>query len=127
MPHRLQRFLMLWLLVALQAMTPFIHAHAGAVQLKHANFMHLHQGAHGDAAYHALAADEHGASFEVAQGRPLRIDPLGAANDFQPAVTLSLPRAERIARSGEGLPAPPQPQRVPPDHTHPHALAPPSV
>ena len=118
---------MLWFLVALQAMTPFIHAHAGAVQFNHAGVLHLHQGAHGDAACHALAADEHGAEFEVAQGRPLRIDPLGAADDVQPAVALSLPRAECIAQSGAGLPAPPQSQRVPPDHTHPHALAPPSV
>ena len=118
---------MLWLLFALQAVTPFIHAHAGGVQLKHASFMHLHPGGHGDLAYHALVADEHGASFEAAQGRPLQIGPLGAASDVQPAVTLSLPRAERIAQSGAGLPAPPQPQRVPPDHTHPHALAPPSV
>ena len=118
---------MFWLLVTLQAMTPFIHAHAGVVPLKHASFMHLHPGAHGDAAYHALVADEQSASFEVAQGRPLRIGPLGAAGDFQPAVTLSLPCAERIAQSGAGLSAPPQPQWVPPDHTHPHALAPPSV
>ena len=116
-----------WLLVALQAMAPFIHAHAGVVQLKHASFMHLPTGVHGDAACHALVADEHGESFEVAQGRPLRLDPLDAASDVQPAVTLSLPRAVRIAQSGAGLPAPPQPHRVPPEHTHPHALAPPSV
>jgi hypothetical protein len=119
---------MLWLFVALQAMTPFIHAHAGVAHLKHASFLHLHPGAHGDTTYQALVADEHGASFEVAQGLPLRISPLGAAGNVQPAVTLSLPPcAERIAQSGAGLPAPPQPQRVPPDHTHPHALAPPSV
>lgn len=118
---------MLWLLVALQAMTPFIHAHAGVVQVKHASFLHLHQGDHGDTAYHALVADEHGASFEVAQGLPLRISPLGAASNVQPAVTRSLPCAERIAQSGAGLPAPPKPNRGPPDHTHPHALAPPSV
>lgn len=126
MPHRLPRVLMFWFLVALQAMTPFIHAHAGAVQLKHVNFMHLHQGTHGDAPCHALAADEHGASFDAAQGRPLRIDPLGVA-DAQPAATLSRPRAERIAQSGAGQPALPRLQWVPPDHTHPHALAPPSV
>jgi hypothetical protein len=127
MPQRLQRFLMLWFLVALQAMTPLIHAHAGAVQLDHAHFLHLHQGAHDDAACHALATDEHGAAFEVAQGRPLRIDPLAVANDVQPGATLSLPRVESIAQSGAGLPALPRPQRVPPDHTHPHALAPPAV
>lgn len=127
MPYRLHRFLMLWFLVALQATTPFIHAHAGAVQLNHANFLHVHQGVHGDAAYHTLAADEHGAQVDVAQGMPLRIDPLDAANDVPPAVALSLPRADQDAMPGAGLPAPPQPQRAPPAHTHPHALAPPAV
>lgn len=118
---------MLWFLVALQAMTPFIHAHAGAVQLNHTNLLHLQRDTQGDTAYHALVADEHGAAFEVAQGRPPRISPLGAADAVQPAATLSLPRVERITQSGAGLTAPPQPQRAPPDHSHPHALAPPSV
>ena len=116
---------MLWFLIALQAMTPFIHAHAGALQLNHANFLHLHQGMPGDAAYHALAADEHGAEFEVAQGRPLRIDPLGPPRIVPPAV--ALPCTECVVQSGAGLPAPSEHQRVPPDHTHPHALAPPAV
>ena len=129
MPYRLHRFLMLWFLVALQATTPFIHAHAGAVQLNHASFLHVHQGAHGDAAYHTLATDEHGAQVDVAQGMPLRVDPLDAAYDVPPAValSLSLPRTDQAAMPGAGLPAPPQPQRDPPDHTHPHALAPPAV
>jgi hypothetical protein len=118
---------MLWFLVALQAMTPFIHAHAGAVQLTHASFMHLHSGAQGVAANPALAADESDAPFEVAQGRPLRIDPLGAAHAGLPALPLSPLHAERTVLSGAGLPTPLQPQRVPPAHTHPHALAPPSV
>lgn len=127
MPYRLHRFLMLWFLVALQATTPFIHAHAGAVQLNHASILHVHQGVHSDAAYHTLAADEHGAQVDVAQGMPLRVDPLGTANDVPPAVAVWLPRADRAGLPGAGLPAPPQPQRTPPDHTHPHALAPPAV
>ncbi|MDO9221910.1 MAG: hypothetical protein Q7T90_12865 [Thiobacillus sp.] len=118
---------MLWFLVALQATTPFIHAHAGAVQLNHANFLHVHQGVHSDAAYHTLAADEHGAQVDVAQGMPLRIDPLDAANDVPSAVALSLPRADQAGMPGAGLPALPQPKRAPPAHTHPHALAPPAV
>jgi hypothetical protein len=63
----------------------------------------------------------------VAQGMPLRVDPLDAAYDVPPAVALWLPRADQAAMPGAGLPAPPQPQRDPPDHTHPHALAPPAV
>jgi hypothetical protein len=118
---------MLWFLIALQAMAPFIHAHAGAVQLNHADFLHLHQGMQGDAAYHAVAANEHGAEFDVAQGRPLRIDPLGTANEVPPAMALSQHCTECVTHLGAGLPAPPEHQRVPPDHTHPHALAPPAV
>ena len=125
MPYRLHRFLMLWFLIALLAMTPFIHAHAGVVQLNHVDFLHVHQSVHNDAAYHTLAADEHGAEFEVAQGRPLRIDPLGTARDVPPEV--ALPCTECVGQPGAGLPAPPEHQRVPPDHTHPHALAPPAV
>jgi hypothetical protein len=127
MSYRLHRFLMLWFLVALQATTPFIHAHAGAVQLNHTNFLHVHQGVHSDAAYHTLAADEYGAQVDVAQGMPLRVDPLGTANDVPPAVAVWLPRADCAALPGAGLPAPPEPQRTPPAHTHPHALAPPAV
>lgn len=127
MPYRLHRFLMLWLLVALQATMPFVHAHAGAVRLNRANFLHLHQALQGDVPCHALTADEHGAEFEVVQGRPLRIDPLDAARDVPPAVALFLPRADQAALPGAGLPAPPERQRVPPAHTHPHALAPPAV
>jgi hypothetical protein len=126
-PPTRTRSLLLWFFVVLQTMTPFIHAHAGAVQLNHADFLHLHQGAPGDAAYHALAADERGAEVAVAQGIPFRSDTLVAASDAASVPTLSLPHADPTAQPGAGLPAPPQHQRVPPDYTHPHALAPPSV
>ncbi len=99
---------MLWLFVALQVMTPFIHAHAGAVQLNHANFLHLQQAGHGDAAYHALEADEHGAEVEVAQGMPLRHDtPVTAAAHGPLAANLTLPYADGMQQPGTGLPAPP--------------------
>jgi hypothetical protein len=125
-PHRLQRFLMLWFFVALQAMTPFIHAHAGAVPLDHANFLHLHEGVHGDVAYHALAADEHGAEIEVAQGMPLRSGTQGAAAAAPLAVPLALPHADVTERPRTGLPSSSL-HLAPPDHTLPHALAPPSA
>jgi hypothetical protein len=119
---------MLWLFVALQAMTPFIHAHAGAVQLGHADLPHVHQGVHSDAAYHVIAADEHGAEVEVAQGMPLRNGTLSAAADAPLAVTLALPCADMTEWPTTGLPAPPPPLYLAlPDHTLPHALAPPSA
>jgi len=118
---------MLWFFVALQAMTPFVHAHAGTVQLNHAGFLHLHQGVHGDVAYHAFATDEHGAEVVVAQGMPLRVDGLGAANDASLAVTLPLPRIGAATPPGAGLPAPPPLHLALPAHTRPHALAPPSA
>jgi len=123
--HRTARFLMLWLFVALQAMTPLIHAHAGAVQLSHADLPHVHQGVHSDAAYHVIAADEHGAEVEVAHGMPLRNGTLSAAAEAPLAVTWALPCADMSDRTGAGLPPPLY--LAPPDHTLPHALAPPSA
>lgn len=117
---------MLWFVIALQAMAPFIHAHAGAVQLDHAGFLHGHPGVHGDAAWHAMAADEHGMETEVAQGMTMRND-MPVPDAAAPlAVRLTLPRIAAAARPGGGLPAPP-PHRGPPDHTLPHALAPPAA
>lgn len=116
---------MFWFVIALQAMAPFIHAHAGAVQLNHADFLHLHQGAHSDAAWHGMASDEHGAEVEVAQSMPLRHDALGTIAD---APTLAhgpgAPRPDTTERSGAGLAAPPLHPALP-DHSLPHALAPP--
>jgi len=117
---------MLWFFVAVQAMTPFIHAHAGAVQLCHTGFLHVYPSVHGDAAYHALAADENGAEIRVAQGMSLRIGTLGAAAAAPLAVPLVLPGADKTERPGAGLP-PPSLHLAPLDHTHPHALAPPSA
>ena len=115
---------MLWFFVALQTMAPFIHAHAGAVQLNHAGFLHVHQGVHGDAAWH-VAADEHGAEVEVAQGMPLRSDTPATTVPAPLAAGLPLPHAGAAAHPGAGLPAPPPLHLALPDHTLPHALAPP--
>ena len=106
-------------------MNPFIHAHAGAVQLNHTHLSHVHQGAHSDDAWHVIAADEHGAEVAVAQGMPLRNSTLAAAADAPLAVALKLPRADEVERSGAGLP-PPLPHALP-DHLLPLALAPPSA
>jgi len=113
---------MLWFFVALQTMAPFIHAHAGAVQLNHAGFLHVHQGAHGNDAWH-VATDEHGAEVEVAQGMPLRNDTPATTVPAPPAARL--PHATAAARPGAGLPAPPPLHQALPDHTLPYALAPP--
>lgn len=107
-------------------MNPFIHAHAGAVQLDHANLSHVHQGAHSEDVWHVIAADEHGAEVAVAQGMPLRNGTPGAAVADAPlAAALPLPRAEEAERPGAGLP-PPLPLALP-DHLLPLALAPPSA
>ena len=125
MPHRTYRSLLLWFFVALQAMMPLIHAHAGTVQPTHSDFPHFHQGVHNDAAYHATVTNEHGAEIDVAQGRPLRIDALVPADAALPVMGLVLPRTVTAHRPGACLPAPPPPF-APPDHTSPPALAPPA-
>ena len=124
MPHSIYRYLMLGFFVALQTMAPFIHAHAGAVQLNHAGFLHVHQGVHGDATSH-VAADEHGAEVEVAQGMPVRSDTSATTAPAPLAAILTLPHAAAVARPGAGLPAHPPLHLALPDHTLPHALAPP--
>lgn len=119
---------MLWFFVALQAMAPFIHAHAGAVQLNHAGFLHVHQSTHSDAAWHVVSSDEHGAEVEVAQGMTLRSDALDTTADTRVlASDRVLPCASTMGCLGAGLPAPPLLRLAPPDHTLPHALAPPSA
>jgi hypothetical protein len=117
---------MLWFFVALQAMMPFIHAHAGAVQLNHSGFLHLHQVGSHDIVHHATATSEHGAEIDVEQGRPLRINALDPVESALPVATLVLPSILSSYRPGAGLPAPP-PRPPAPDHTLPHALAPPAV
>ena len=117
---------MLWFFVALQTMAPFIHAHAGTVQLNHGRFLHLHQGVHGDAQSHVMAADQHGTEVEVAQGMRLRNDtPVAAARLATNVASPILVVAER--RPGAGLPAPPPLPPALPDHAHPYALAPPAA
>jgi len=115
---------MLWFFIVLQTMTPFIHAHAGAVQLSHASVMQAHGDAHTDASYHALAHDEHGAEIAVAHGMPMRADANHLSTDvaFAPPVALL---CIATVTPGSGLPAPPLFYLVRSDHSHPLVLAPP--
>jgi hypothetical protein len=115
---------MLWFVIALQAMTPFIHAHAGAVQLNHSGLLHTHQGVHGDAAYHAVVNGEHGAEVAVAQGMPASRHAVTAGADAPSATPRTLPAATATGLTAV-LPIPPPFHLSPPDHTWPHALAPP--
>src|SRR3569832_1762364 len=61
---------MLWLVIALQAMTPFVHAHAGSTQASHTSGLYGHAGTAGDVAWHLAKNREQGAEIEVAQGMP---------------------------------------------------------
>lgn len=119
---------MLWFFVALQALAPFIHAHAGAVHLHHAGFLHLHEtAAHGEAAWHVMAADDHGTEVAVAAGLPARISLPGVAADASPAAVNRLPAPEAAQRPACGLPAPAESPPALPDHARPFALAPPAA
>lgn len=121
--NRISRLLMLWLFVALQAMTPFIHAHAGVVQLDRAGVLHVYQDAHSDAVYHVGSVDGHGTEVRVAQAMPMRRDmPVKYVARVMVPV---LPCIQTTARPGAGLPAPSPLFPAIPDHTLPQALAPP--
>ena len=126
MPNSINRALMLWFFIAPQAMMPFIHAHAGAVQLSHSGFLHVHQDMPTDTIWHASAGAAHGTEVGVSDGRPSPLEGLDVAEPALPASPLALPRIAPQAAPGAGLPAPP-PRFLPPDHTLPLALAPPAA
>lgn len=121
--RRTCRFLLLWIFIALQAMVPFIHAHAGAAHLNHTGFLHLHQDvAHADATWHVLEADEHGTEVEVSAGVPAR----NGAHTVPPAAAPLVPwPAAEMQYPGTGLSAPPAVHWVQPGYTLPPAFAPP--
>ena len=117
---------MLWFVIALQALTPFVHAHAGAVQLNHTGWLHVHSGVPGDVTYHAIESGEQGEEVEVAQGMPLRHAALAAANaDVPSPVPAVRPPTATAGRVGTVLSAAPPLHPPLPDHALPHALAPP--
>jgi len=121
---------MLWLVIVLQTMAPFIHAHAGVAQpggyAGHGGFLHWHQKAYAEVLYDVMAADERGAEIAVAQGMRLRHampDTLAAP----PATAWQLLPAAAAARLRADLPPLRPLCLAPPPHTFPHALAPPFV
>jgi len=126
MSNRLYRMWMFWLVIALQAMTPFIHAHAGTAQLNHAGWMHIHSPLGSDAACQAASHADHEAEVGVAQGMPLRHAALTAAEDARAGVTpVTQPAAVGVGAVGLPFPAFPAWLPPPPDHAMPLALAPP--
>jgi len=117
---------MLWLVIALQAMTPFVHAHAGPMQASHAGGLHGHAGAPGDVAYHLVENREQGAEIEVAQGMPsLRQAVLFVADADASYPVPALPPSVTAARRSPVGPGVTPLQAILPDHALPHALAPP--
>jgi len=116
---------MLWFFIVLQMMAPFIHAHAGAVQLDHASGSHAHTGTHIDPVYHAIAAQEHGAEIEVARGMPVRAA-AQASSEAPMAAAATLLRIDLLSPAAD-FPAPPPLYLVRSDHSLPFALAPPSA
>lgn len=124
-PRRLLRFATLWFVIAVQALTPFVHADAGAVQVSHAGFLHGHRSVHGEATFDAAENGEQGVEVEVAR-MPVRHGALVVADAAMPfTAPANLAPAATVRRAGAGLSAVP-PSHVPlPDHALPHALAPP--
>lgn len=128
MLRRTFRFLMLWLFVVLQAMVPFIHAHAGAASPHHGGPLHVHQTVvQADAAWHVVAADDHGSALAVAAGLPARkASPAVAASPHAGTAPAQLGRASPPLR----LDSPPLPRLTrgsPPPRLLPFALAPPAA
>jgi hypothetical protein len=123
--HPRTRFLLIWSFVALQAMTPFIHAHADGMSFSHTGFLHVYEDLPGEVTSPELAADQHGMAVEVAHGMPPRIGAAVTANETRSALVQWPTLADQALRPGSGLTAPPRLQRVPPAHVRPFALAPP--
>lgn len=117
---------MLWFVMALQAMTPFVHAHAGPLPVSPANVLPGHPGVPGDVAYHAIENSGQDAGVEVAEGMPSRQSVLPAAGaDASYPVPAVLPPEIKAGGRGTVGPVAPSLQVRLPAHVLPHALAPP--
>jgi hypothetical protein len=115
---------MLWIVLALQAMTPFIHAHADVMHLGHADGPHMHQTLSAEAAGHAVVAGEHDVTVAVAQGLPARdaedvIEASARGIAARPAPVVA------VALAVPAFPIPPPLHLSPPDHALPLTQAPP--
>lgn len=125
--HRILRFLMLWSFVVLQALAPFIHAHAGPVRLDQGGLLHLHQGVHGDAGCNATVTDEHGAEIVVEQGVRLRNSTPDAVANALAAAATPFACTFPAARGGADLPILRRLAFALSEHILPPALAPPAA
>ncbi len=126
MPYQFLRLLMLCLVIALQAMTPFVHAHADPAQVSHAGWLHGHASMPGDAAYHLSENREQDAEIEMTQGLPQRQAALFLADvDASYPLPVGSPRAMTAGGQDPAwLAASPLHARLS-DHALPHTLAPP--
>lgn len=126
MLQRLHHLLIFWLLIALQAMTPFIHAHANVLPAAHAGGLHMHPHSYSDVRGQTASSDGHGPRIEVAQGVPFRHLALAVADTDPAQVSPRRLSLATVNRSDTGLPAGlPRVPLPPPAHARPLALAPP--
>jgi hypothetical protein len=95
---------MLGLFIALQAITPLIHAHAGDEPLHHGGVPHLHQGAHSGTNCRATASGTHDSEIVVEQGILSRNSTLDRVADATLAATVRLSRAVVLARRHADFP-----------------------
>ncbi len=125
-PYRFLRVLILWFVMALQAMTPFVHAHAEPLQVSHADALPGHPGMPGDVAYHAIENSGQDAEIEVAEGGPFRqsVLPAAGAGASYP-VPAVLPPEIKAGGRGAVWPVASSLHARLPAHALPHALAPP--
>lgn len=128
MLHRTHRAALLGLFIFLQAMAPFIHAHAGAGAMHHAGFLHVHAGvAHGEPGCHRVTADGHGVEIALAAGMPTRDSMSDGMADGPPVAALRLQRVTDGVRCQrvQAAVVPWHPEW--PDYVRPPALAPPTA
>lgn len=121
------RFLMFAGFALMQAMAPFIHAHAGAAQFDHCGLLHVHEGLASDASGHIAASNDHGGEIEVAKGVPARTRHALSADLPACAPAASAPPVVVAAvRIGNAAPPPHDlTPSAPPPHFTPPTLAPP--
>lgn len=144
MDHRIVRWLMLVLFVALQAMTPFIHAHAAPLAASAAGgepagswarsgpaadgFLHIHPRAHLDPACQSGAVPDAGAEVDVPSGVATRTDARTARRPMHVAMRPPVAPADAAhGRRNEMHAADVPPGRASPYFRLPPAFAPPAA
>jgi len=118
MSNRLHRLSKFWIVIALQAMTPFIHAQAGTVSSNHADLMPIPP----------IGVDSNAVSMDVPEaafGMPLRQPGLAMADGMSGAETkITQPTAARMGEADVHFQTTPSGYPPPPDHALPQALVP---